>query len=175
MENTELNHSGVLGMKWGVRRYQNKDGSLTAAGRKRYGTKAGFEQAKRQDAAEAKKKATAKAEAKAAKDAKKAQVEETKPKTKRVSEMSDTELREHINRLKLENEYKSYAQSNKTSKGKEFVSRVLERIGENVITNLGTQAANKALGLAINKAFGVDPYDTTNRIVNPNKGQSDKK
>ena len=29
-------HHGILGMKWGIRRYQNKDGSLTAAGKKRY-------------------------------------------------------------------------------------------------------------------------------------------
>lgn len=31
----ELMHYGIKGMKWGVRRYQNKDGTLTAAGKKR--------------------------------------------------------------------------------------------------------------------------------------------
>ena len=34
MNNNELYHYGVVGMKWGVRRYQNKDGSLTPAGKK---------------------------------------------------------------------------------------------------------------------------------------------
>lgn len=36
MNNMELQHHGVLGQKWGIRRYQNKDGSLTSAGRKKY-------------------------------------------------------------------------------------------------------------------------------------------
>ncbi len=36
MNNNELQHHGVKGMKWGVRRYQNEDGSLTPAGKKRF-------------------------------------------------------------------------------------------------------------------------------------------
>ena len=37
MEEEYLSHHGILGQKWGVRRYQNKDGSLTSEGRKRRG------------------------------------------------------------------------------------------------------------------------------------------
>lgn len=39
---TELYHYGVKGQKWGIRRYQNSDGTLTAEGKQRYGTVENF-------------------------------------------------------------------------------------------------------------------------------------
>ena len=38
-ESGELTHHGILGQKWGVRRYQNADGTLTSQGKKRYSAK----------------------------------------------------------------------------------------------------------------------------------------
>ena len=44
----ELYHWGIKGMKWGVRRYQNKDGTLTPAGKKRYADDGGSDNAQKQ-------------------------------------------------------------------------------------------------------------------------------
>lgn len=38
VDNKELCHYGILGQKWGVRRFQNDDGTLTSEGKKRYGS-----------------------------------------------------------------------------------------------------------------------------------------
>lgn len=73
----ELQHHGIRGQKWGVRRYQNKDGSLTSAGRKRQ---------KRQLSDDAKE----------AKNLKK----------KRIGELSNAELRKVNERKNLERNYK---------------------------------------------------------------------
>ena len=46
INNDELYHHGVKGQRWGVRRYQNKDGSLTSEGKKKYGSVENFNKRK---------------------------------------------------------------------------------------------------------------------------------
>ena len=43
-----LQHYGILGMHWGERRYRNKDGTLTEAGKKRYGTREKYEKGRKE-------------------------------------------------------------------------------------------------------------------------------
>lgn len=121
----ELVHWGIIGMKWGQRRYQNKDGSLTPAGRKRL--KAESDKLKEREAViknkervkarndklkakkdelDARQKAlddAAKAE-KAAKKGGKGKNATTAEKPKSIKDMTDDELFRAVNRARLESE-----------------------------------------------------------------------
>lgn len=48
-DDMSIAHYGIKGMKWGVRRFQNSDGTLTSAGKKRYGSSANPKKAMRKD------------------------------------------------------------------------------------------------------------------------------
>lgn len=116
MDNAQLYHWGIPKMKWGERRFQYKDGSLTPAGRERY-RKGGKNRA---DSSDGMGKT-----AKSSSD----QPEKTKPKS--ISEMSDTELREAVARLQLEKQYKDLLpKEEKTiSAGMKFIQAVGKTVG----------------------------------------------
>lgn len=156
-----LAHYGVLGMKWGVRR------TAAQLGNRVRGKRA---QAKRKQSL-AKARATREKNRKAA--AKRQQLLDKgllSPK-----KMTDAELKAKIERLNLEKEFKKSMTDARGDGGKKYMTDILKKIGENTLTNLGTQAATHVVGNAINNLAGVSSTDVAKRIVNPQKGQSDKK
>jgi hypothetical protein len=127
MENSQLYHHGILGMKWGVRRFQNKDGSLTSDGKRH------LEQNSKAKQGNNKKKKG-----------------HTTNKGKSINELSDDELRKRINRLELEKRYEALSKKEQKAKmfdGKRFVTQVLENSGKVVATQLSTYV----MGNMVNK------------------------
>ena len=156
-------HHGVKGMKWGVRRYQNSNGSLTSAGKKRYDRDVRENNAKvkdkrikidgpdaqrwvKEDITRAKKTVDAASDL----NRQLSNLNRSVPtKTKRNSEkidlskMSDQELRDKINRANLERQYNDLYNPATVSEGRKRVSEILEYGG----TALGV--ASSALGIAL--------------------------
>lgn len=162
----ELYHHGVKGMKWGVRRYQNPDGSLTAAGKKRHARDVRENLARKKEnrinTDEPDPKRWAKEDTERAKkvvdtssqlvNQMKTIERETSPKPVRqefdLSKMTDAELRQAVNRATLEKQYNSlYAKEMQPtiSKGRERARNILETAGS--VLAVGSSALGIALAI----------------------------
>ena len=166
--NNQIWHWGVKGMKWGVRRYQNADGSLTEAGKRRYAA---------DKVANNKKKEKNRLSDEELRDPNRWVKEDTE-RTKQVvdsgnqmagnlktlsdksmkiqsrrtpkmdlSKMTDQEMRERINRAMLEKQYDDMFNPKKVYSGREAVSDTLEVAG----SVLAITSSALSIALAIQK------------------------
>ena len=129
IKNNVLGHSGIKGQKWGIRRYQNEDGSLTEEGKKRYGNPETYRAvAKEASSLEEATKGASSAVSTAA------SIINTQRGSKAIrkdySNLSDKELQEKINRLNLERAYGDLSGDTKYVKtGKEKAREILQTAG----------------------------------------------
>lgn len=144
---SELYHWGVKGMRWGVRRYQRKDGSLTPAGRKR--------------------RAKLEAELDKLGGSKKSDGDGA-PQKKSINEMSNKELQEHTTRMQLEKNYydaqRQLAAMNpkQVSKGQKIAEKLLNEAIVPAATNAGKAYLEKLL----KEKAGINTEDPIKALEN---------
>lgn len=165
----ELRHHGIKGQRWGVRRYQNADGSLTAAGQRRYDRDVAENNMKkkenrtilkeggdpdrwvREDLERSKKVVDANADlVKELKKLEQTTAPKSTPTRLDLSKMSDKELRDQIDRELLEQQYnKLFADTSaaQVSKGRVLLQNTLDVAGS-LLTITGSALS---IALAIKK------------------------
>lgn len=150
-ETSEVYHHGIRGMRWGIRRYQNKDGTLTPAGKKR------ADKMKEEYTQLTGKRLIRKPTPKTTTST------NQNPEKKRVKDMSDTELKDRITRL--ENEKKlAGLQADTATKGQKFVSAIGKQViapaateaGKRLLTDLLMKVGKQTLGLDGNAGDAAD-------------------
>ena len=176
---SELYHHGIRGMKWGIRRYQNADGSLTAAGKKRYinpdgtlnkrGQKYYAKESERLKNERRKltnqKKTNAQFEKLDAKRKANADLKDQlnpkkpeTPKKKSISEMSDEELNEAISRARMEDAYRQLRPEPVNEKSA-FMKKFVKDVATPALMDAGKKALSKMVENAMKDKVDPNSYE----------------
>lgn len=154
MNSNELMHHGIHGMRWGVRRYQNKNGSLTAAGRKRINQlDSEYQRLTGKKLSESSESNT---------------VKKTSAKPKKISEMTNEEIQEKINRIRLERTLESLTPK-EISSGEKFA----KFIGDSTVKiakERGTKVAGDLFEKKLREMTGLRNSNNNNNNNNRNNG-----
>lgn len=133
----ELTHHGIKGQKWGIRRYQNFDGSYTQAGMKRYNKS--LEDYQKADA----RYRQAKAEHKAAKRSDNYQETVTK-----AGELTNAKLNRKMKKAQLDKDYRHLKEDKLGDQGKELYARGKTITGNSEVTSILNAIGTTALSAA---------------------------
>lgn len=163
--NDELCHFGVKGMKWGVRRYRNYDGSYTRAGLKRYDDSlAKYEKAD-------KRYKTAKANYKNAKksgsstDGMKTEIINSKLARKKAKSKLVKDYK-HLKQDKLGDEGKKLYAKGKTITGNDEVTSALNRLGTASLSAAAFNSKTGAVTQAVNQVMKNVGHRQVNQVLN---------
>ena len=135
---SDLRHHGIKGQKWGVRRFQNADGSLTADGRKRYGTDDLKDSLDKLNKADSFINTAKKYQSE--KDRKEHNNKVNNKIKSDLSKMSDKELQQVVNRLNLEERYTQVMKSREKDAGESAAMKWLNVAGTVVTVSASAMA-----------------------------------